>query len=78
LKAPNWFNSFDLTLHFGLQPLAPGKHECSVWKYVQDNPAIVDRELIEKMFKMSPAMQRAEFIMKTFVIVTFLTDILLP
>jgi hypothetical protein len=50
-----------------MQPLAPGKNESSIWRDVREDPAIVDKELIETMFKMNPGMKRAESTLKKFV-----------
>jgi hypothetical protein len=35
------------------QPLAPGKYENSIWKSVQEDATIVDKQLIQKVFKMN-------------------------
>jgi hypothetical protein len=47
--------------------LALGKNENSIWEQVQDDSVLVDKELLEKMFKMNPGMKRAETMMKKFV-----------
>jgi hypothetical protein len=47
-----------------VQPLAPGKFESSIWKDIAEDTAIVDKELIEKMFKMNPGAKRAEVMQK--------------
>jgi hypothetical protein len=44
---------------FVLQALAQGKYEGSVWKTIEEDAAIVDTELVAKMFKMNPGALRA-------------------
>jgi len=47
--------------------LSAGKYESSIWKDVVDDDTIVDKELMQKLFKMNPGAKRADAAKKKFV-----------
>jgi hypothetical protein len=58
---------FTLFNFWSLQPLSAGKYENSIWKDVADDVTIVDKELIQKLFKMNPGAMRADIAKRKFV-----------